>query len=129
MALTVDTNVGASTDLFGKVVGDLQTNVTVGENGVSGKLKYISDYSSAGYTGDEKSGHFLVLHVDVPNVEDVTITAELIGGIHGPVVVDPSDGILISRITSTMQKVKFTATKTGEEPVTKTYMLNGLILA
>ena len=128
MALTVDTDVGASEDLFGKVIGDLQSNVTVGENGIDGTLKYISDYSAAGYAGDEAAGHYLVLHAEVPDVDDVTITAEVIGGAHGPVTLDP-DGILISYIANNQKKIKITASKTGQKSVTKIYTLNGLTLA
>lgn len=125
--LTVDTDVAADEDLFGKVIGDLQANVSVGSEGIGGTLKFINDYSAAGYTGDEKSGNFLVVHASVPEVEGVTIVAEIIGGVHGPVTLD-ADGILISRIRSTTQMIKFTASKTGYPDVTRIFRLNGLRL-
>lgn len=127
IGLTVDTDVAADENLFGKVIGDLQANVSVGSEGIGGTLKFIDDYSAAGYTGDEKSGNFLVVHASVPEVEGVTIVAEIIGGVHGPVTLDP-DGILISRISSTTQKIKFTASKNGYPDVTRTFRLNGLRL-
>jgi len=127
IALTVDTDVAADEDLFGKVISDLQSNVTVGDGGIDGTLNYIDDYSSA-FGADEKTGHFICLHAEVPDVEGVTITAEVVGGDHGPATLD-ADGILIARIKNTTQKIKFTATKTGSEPVSKEYRLNGLILA
>lgn len=126
--LTVDTNIDASEDLFGKTVGDFQTNVTVGSEGIGGTLKFIDDYTSAGYVGDEASGNYLVVHASVPDVDDVTITAEIIGGNHGPVTLD-SDGILIARIASTTQKIKFTASKSGYENVSKTFNLSNLELS
>lgn len=127
MGLTVDADIAAGEDLLGKYVADLQSDVTVGSEGIGGTLKYVADYSSAGYSGGEESGNFLVLHAEVPETEGVTITAELIGGVHGPVTLDP-DGLLISRITSTTQQIKFTATKDGYAPFTRTFRLNGLRL-
>ena len=114
-------------DLFDKVASDLQTGVSVGDNGIGGTLNFIDDYSSAGYTGDEKSGHFLVLHAEA--LDGATITCEIIGGVHGPVTVDPSDGLVICRIKNTQQQIKLTATKAGAQTITKTFRLNGLTLA
>lgn len=100
----------------------------MGSNGITGTLKFIADYSSAGYTGEEQSGNFLVLHAEVPDEDDVTITCELVGGVHGEKTLDP-DGLAIFRITNKdTQKVKFTAKKTGYDDVVKTYNLSGLTL-
>lgn len=127
IGLTVDTDIAADEDLFGKYVDDLQSDITVGSTGISGTLNYIADYTSAGYTGEEASGNYLAIHAEVPDVDGVTITAEIVGGTHGPVTLD-SDGILVARIKSTTQKVKFIASKTGYPNVTKTFRLNGLRL-
>lgn len=127
IGLTVDTNISESEDLFGKTIGDFQANVTVGSEGIGGTLKFIDDYTSAGYVGDEASGNYLVVHASVPDVDDVTITAEVIGGVHGPVTLD-SDGILIVRIANTTQQIKFIASKDGYADVSRTFRLNGLRL-
>ena len=113
MSVNVDANVGADTDLFGKVVSDLQENVVVSAEGISGTLKYIDDYSSA-YGSGENSGYYLVLHCTTPGVEGATITSEVIGGVHGPVTLD-EDGIVISRITDKdTQTIEVVAYKDGE---------------
>lgn len=112
--------------MFDKTVDDLQSDITVGERGISGTLKYVDDYSSAGYAGDEKSGYFLVIHAEA--AEGATITAEITNGDHGEVTLD-EDGILITRIKNTQQKIIIKATKTGAETITKTFTLNGLKLA
>lgn len=126
MGLKVDADISESEDLFNKTVDDLQSGISVWASSISGTLKYVADYSDAGYTGDEQSGNFLVLHAEVPDVEDVTITAELINGVHGPVTLD-SDGLCIFRVADkTSQSVKFVARKTGYEPFSKTFTLNGL---
>ena len=82
-----------------------------------------------GFSGDpaEQQGNYLVLKFDAGDVSGATITCELIGGDHGPVTLDP-DGILISRIKNTSQKIKVTATKEGYATFTRTYDLASLIL-
>ena len=123
--MSVDADISAETDLFGKTVSDLQQNVAVKGQSVAGTLKYVDDYSSA-YGAGEDSGNYLVLHAEVPNVDGVTIQAQVVGGVHGPTTLD-SDGILISRITDkSSQKIKFVASKEGYRSVTKIFDLNGL---
>ena len=126
--LAVTADIPSSTDLFGKSVTDLQENAVVRGNKVFGTVKYIADYSAAGYGDGEDSGNYLVLHCAVPGEDDVTITSELVGGVHGPVTLD-DDGIVITRITNkNTQTIKVTASKDGYESVTKTFRLNGLNL-
>lgn len=113
MSVNVDADIGADTDLFGKVVSDLQEDVVVSAEGVSGTLKYIDDYSSA-YGPGENSGYYLALHCTTPGVEGATITSEVIGGVHGPVTLD-EDGIVISRITDKdTQTIEVVAYKDSE---------------
>ena len=87
-------------------------------------MKYIADYSSAGYTGDEESGNFLALKCTA--VDGATITVEVVGGLHGASTLD-SDGLVICRIANTYQKIKVVATKSGKTS-TKVYSLTGLTL-
>ena len=88
-------------------------------------MKYVTGYT--GFSGDpaEQSGHYLVIHSEA--TDGAVITAEVIGGDHGPVTLD-EDGILIARIKSTDQKLRFTATKNGLNTTVKTYDLTGLVL-
>jgi len=58
--------------------------------------------------------------------DGAVITAELIGGIHGPITLD-EDGILISRITDKVTGLKVTASK-GGETVYGVISLTGLTL-
>lgn len=112
-------------DLLGKTVSDLQTNVVISNGAATGTLKYVDDYT--GFSGDvsEQSGNYIALVAE--SVAGATITAELIGGIHGPVTLD-SDGILIARITDSVTAVKYTTTK-GTDSKTVTIDLSGLTLA
>lgn len=85
----------------------------------------MDDYT--GFSGDvnEQSGNYLVLHADVD--EGTIVTAEVIGGDHGPVTLD-SDGILITRIKNTTQQVKFTASSDDADDNVQTFTLTGLTL-
>lgn len=121
----MDADISDSIDLFGKSASDLEENIVVGTSGITGTLKYVSDYSSA-FSGEQAQGNFLALHYAVPDVEDATITVEVVNGTSGPVTLDP-DGLHIARIADkSTQTIKVVASKEGYESVTKTFSLTGL---
>lgn len=108
-------------DLFGKEASDLQENIEVGEDAITGTLKYVADYSSA-FSGDDASGNYIALHCEVPNEDDVTITFK----ITNPVTPD-SDGNVVGRIADkSTQTITVVASKEGYSDVTKVYSLTGL---
>ena len=78
------------------------------------------------FSGDpaEQSGNYIA--VKATAVEGAVITAQVIGGDHGPVTLD-EDGILIARIKNNSQKLQFRATTDGGIQ-TITYDLKGLTL-
>lgn len=112
-------------DLLGKSASDLMTNVVIEDNVASGTLNFVDDYT--GFSGDvsEQSGNYIAIVAE--SVAGATITAELIGGIHGPVTLD-SDGILIARITDSVTAIKLTSTK-GTDSTVKIIDVSGLTLA
>lgn len=113
MSVNVDANIDPEEDLFGKTVGDLQEDIVVSAEGVTGTLKYVADYSSA-YGAGEDSGNYIVLHCTTPGFEGSTITAEVVNGVHGPVTLD-EDGIVILRIADkNLQTVRIVASNDGE---------------
>lgn len=117
--LTVDADVSASEDLFGKTIGDLQTGVTIGEDSITGTLKFVDDYT--GFSSDPamQSGNYLVIHCTVN--DSTPITVEVVGGTSGPRQLD-ADGIIVLRIADKdTQSVRVVAGS-----VTKTYSLTGL---
>ena len=124
-SLTVAADVPAGTDLLGKSVTDPQSDVFIGPEQITGKLKYVTGYT--GFSGDpaEQSGHYLVTHSTA--TEGAAIKAELLGGTSGEVTLD-EDGILITRVTSTSQKLKITASKQGITPAVKIFDLTALEL-
>ena len=111
--------------MFGKYVSDLQDDIVVGTNAITGTLLYVADYSSAGYTGDEASGNYLVIHCESEDADSVTV--EVVGGVHGERTLD-SDGICICRIADNTQKIKVRAYKDGSIANVHVYDLSGLVL-
>lgn len=122
MGLTVDTDIDALENLFGKTIDELQNDVEVGDDEITGTLYYQDDYT--GFSGDAslQTGNYLVLHASVPDVDDVTITVTLTNA----VTLD-DDGIVVLRIADkSTQTVTVVASKTGYETVTKTFTLDEL---
>ena len=121
--MSVDSDISASTDLFGKTVDDLQTNVVIGTNAITGTLKYVDDYTGFSSRVSEQSGNYIVIHAEVPDVEDATITVK----VTNPVTLD-EDGIAVLKIADkNSQTITVVASKEGYDSVTKVYSLTGLV--
>lgn len=126
--MSIDADISTSEDLFGKTVEDLQEGLTVSNTGISGTSKYVSDYT--GFSGDVsmQSGNYIVIHCAVPDVNDATITVEVVNGVSGARTLDP-DGLIVLRIADKdTQSIRVVASKTGCELVTKNLSLSGLTL-
>lgn len=129
-ALTVDVEIGASEDLLGKVIADLQKDVVVGVDKITGTLKYITGYTEFSSVVAEQSGNYLVLHASVPDVTGETIKFKH-SAKAGDVTLD-ADGIIIFRVDPKYMnedlKITFVASKEGYAPYSKTFDLSKLIL-
>lgn len=120
--LSVDANIGVSVDLFGKTVGDLQEGVVIGNDTITGTLKYVGDYTGFSSDTELQSGNYIAIHADVPGVDDVTITVT----VTNPVTLD-EDGIAVLRIADkSSQTITVVASKEGYDSVTKTFGLDSL---
>jgi len=120
--LTVDVDIASGTDLFGKTVSDLQSDIVIGSDEITGTLNYIDDYT--GFSGDPslQAGNFIAIHASVPDVEDVTITVK----VTNPVTLD-DDGIAVLRIANKdSQTITVVASKDGYASVEKVFDLSGL---
>ena len=114
------------TTLFGKKVSDLQSNIVIGENAISGSLKHVTGYTEFSSKSSEQEGHYLALKFDVTPADAVT-TVELVGGTKGPVTLDADKNIVLLIKSNTTQSIKVVSTKDGAS-VTKTCTLTGLTL-
>lgn len=125
ITLSVDADISGETDLLGKSVTDLQEDITVSDDAITGTLKFATGYT--GFSGDEnlQSGNYIVLHAEAD--QGAVISAEVIGGYSGPVMLD-TDGILIARIESTSQSIRFVGMKAGKVTAVKTLSLSDVTL-
>ena len=113
-------------ELFGISVSDMQTGITVGNNAISGTLKFINGGWDAGtWSAEESTGNYLALKVD--SDEGAVVTVELVNGVHGPVTLDEDMNIVLRVTNSETQSVRVKTTVAGKT-VTKTYSLTGLVL-
>lgn len=116
-----------SDDILGMTAADLQSNISVAGDVISGKLLYVENYT--GFSSDPtlQEGNFLALKIESEPADAVT-TVELLGGKDGPKTLD-SDHLAVFRVTNiSAQTVKVTSTK-GKDSNTKVYKLTGLELA
>ena len=122
MGLSVDTDIDDTVDLFGKTVTDLQSNVIIGSSSIGGTLKHVDDYTGFSSDTSLQFGNYIVIHAEVPNVDDVTITVK----VTDTVTLD-EDGIAVLRISDkNSQTITVVASKEGYESVSKVYRLNRL---
>lgn len=112
--------------LFGKSVSDLQTDIEITDDSITGTLKYVTDYTEFSSEVSEQSGNYLALKI-ATDPEDATTTVELVGGTKGPVTLDDDCNIVLLIRNKDTQSIKIISSK-DEETVTKTYSLSSLIL-
>lgn len=115
----------ADATLLGKKVSDLQSNIVIGEDAITGSLKHVTGYTGFSSKSSEQEGHYLALKFDVTPADAVT-TVELVGGTKGPVTLD-SDMNIVLLIKNNTQSIKVVSTKNGAS-TTKTYALTNLTL-
>ena len=126
ITLSVDADIPAGNVLLGKSATDLQTDVEVGEDSITGTLKYVTGYTGFSGAVAEQSGNYLALYAEANGADSITI--ELVGGTVGHPVTLDSDGLAVFRITDKdNQYIRYVAYE-GEHTVVKEYRLSGLTL-
>lgn len=125
---------GTST-LFGTSVSDIQDNIVIGENAITGTLKYLDTGDIATYWG---AGNFIALQFDDidPNATSVKVGLRpTYGGPGGTTPIDDDSGLVeldsdkngVFKVTdNTTQKFKI-VTSDGTHTKTKVYDLSGLV--
>ena len=125
LTLNIAPNPGYET-LYGIDVSDMQSNIQITNDGITGTLKYIEEGWDAGTWGaDEDEGNYLALKFEAD--PGATVQVQVVNGVNGPVTLD-DDMWCVFRITNkTTQKIRATST-IGGKSITKTYDLSGLTL-
>lgn len=109
---------------MGKVVGDLQENVQITGDRISGALKKVTGYTGFSADDGEQSGNYLALHFNVGDFDSIKV--ELSGTSVEPIELD-DDGLIVLRITNNNQTIRVVGTK-GDEVTVKRYSLSNLTL-
>lgn len=125
MSLSVKPEDGEAV-LFGKTVNELQSDVVVSDDEVTGTLKYVDGYVDFSSSVSEQSGNYLALKIEAEPAEAETVV-ELVGGTKGPVTLDDDMNIVLLIKNKDTQSIKVTTTH-NKESITKTYGLSGLTL-
>ena len=112
--------------LFGKAVNELQSDMVVADDEVTGTLKYVNGYVDFSSNTSEQSGNYLTLKIEAEPAEAETVV-ELVGGTKGPVALDDDMNIVLLIKNKDTQSIKVTTTHNGES-ITKIYGLSGLTL-
>lgn len=111
--------------MLGKNVSDLQTDIVVDNDAITGTLKYVTGYTGFSSNVAEQQGNYLALKVSAP--EGAKTTVEVVGGTKGPVALDDDMNIVLLIKNKDTQSVKVVTEKDGKS-ATKTYSLKGLTL-
>ena len=125
MSLSVKPEDGEAV-LFGKAVNELQSDMVVADDEVTGTLKYVNGYVDFSSNTSEQSVNYLALKIEAEPAEAETVV-ELVGGTKGPVALDDDMNIVLLIKNKDTQSIKVTTTHNGES-ITKIYGLSGLTL-
>lgn len=126
LAMTVDFDISDSTDLLGKYDYELQEDVELNGNKITGTLLRVEDYTGFSSDLEEQKGNYIAIHCSVPGVEGATIN--FISRSGKKWLVDPSDGLIVLRMKGQPKKFKFEISKDGIPTVEKVFDASGLIL-
>lgn len=115
----------AATELFGKAVSALQTDVAIVGNAIEGTLAYVEDYT--GFSGDpkEQKGNYLALKFAAP--EGATVKVGVVGeGTPRYATLDSDMNIVIRVINKDVEKVVVLVTESNGNEHKYAYALAGL---
>lgn len=121
----MDADIPSATDLFGKSVNDLQSDITIEDNAISGTLKYVTGYTDFSSITEEQSGNYIALKCKADSADSIYV--QVSDSENPPVKLD-DDGIVVLRIKNNDQTITFTAVANGISE-TITYSLTGLVLS
>lgn len=120
----------SGTTILGKLVSDLQSNVSVANKTVEGSLNYVTDYTEFSSDPTLQSGNYLALKFSNFDTRATSIKVGLVPSAIGmdlvEIINDP-DRNGVFRVTSTTQKFRV-VTSDGTSSKTEDYSLTGLTL-
>lgn len=100
--------------VFGKTPDELQSNVKIIGNTITGDLNYITGWTQFSSKPEEQNGYFVMIQSNLPEGEKVYMT---IGGR----TVELDDGIMVLKVKNGEDLLKLEAKKDDEVVSTKYY--------
>lgn len=98
--------------MFGKDCGDLQENLAVENNSITGTLKYVTGYTGFSSKVEQQSGNYIAVKVTCEGADEIWIGLDPSEG-SGMVKVD-ADGIAVLRVANNnTQTLKIDCIKGG----------------
>ena len=124
----MDVKADVHASVLGYTVSDLQSDVTVNSNEISGTLAYVTDFTGFSEDPELQKGNFLALSFDSDPAAD-KMTVQLMGAQVNPNEIElDADKDCVFRITNKdTQSIIFRAYK-GGEVTRRTYKLSNLVL-
>lgn len=118
----------AKTERYGQKVRDLQYDMQMGSDFITGKLRYIANYAEFGTTDDDKTGHYIALKCSIANKNDEKLYFEIVGDGRGQKEV--TDDFIVARIVDPEKKLRFTVKDSGGTKVlaVKTFSITNVQL-
>lgn len=118
----------AEEDCFGLVPADLQSDIVISGNKITGTLHYVSDFTGFSSLPEEQSGNYLVTSYSPEPPEADVYVCKTSGTVGWKKLTKPAL-TLVSRITDkNTQKLQVYFEKDGSKSETVEYDLSGLTL-
>ena len=94
-------------------MNELQSDVVVSDDEMTGTLKYVDGYVDFSSNVSEQSGNYLALKIEAEPAEAETVV-EIVGGTKGPVTLDDDMNIVLLIKNKDTQSIKVTTTHNEE---------------
>lgn len=117
--------------VFGKPVSDLQENVVVSEDAITGTLKHVTEYTEFSPTPELQEGNYLAVNLannNFSNFTSVKIGLDPSQGSGLVEIINDPDKNGVFRIANTSQKFKIVSTSVDGIENTQVFDLSGLTL-
>lgn len=105
-------------DLFGLVADDLQSDIAIDGDTITGTSKYVTGYTGFSESVELQSGNFLALHIKGVNVDSIKAGVDPTEG-SGLVTIPNNEDDIVVRLSDT-QEQKFVVEYTVDGETTRT---------
>lgn len=119
----------AGTEIFGKSVSDLQSDVVISSNAITGTLHYVNDYTGFSSKASEQSGNYLAVKIsNIPaSATSVKVGLDPSAGSGLVEIINDPDKNGVFLITNKDTQSFKVVVSDGINTTTDTYSLSGLV--